>query len=77
VVYPYAAGTTYHFRVAVDVVAHKYSVYVTPPAGAETTLALNWAFRTEQNTVTDLNSWGVDVNPTAAGTTTVCNFGTQ
>ncbi len=74
---PYAAGKTYHFRVVVNVPAKTYSVFVTPPGASELLVATNFAFRTEQNTVTSLNSWAVDVNPAAAGTNTVCNFALQ
>ena len=72
---PYAAGKTYHFRVVVDVATHTYSSFVTPPGGTELTIGKNFAFRTEQNAVTSLNSVGVDVNPSSSGTTTMCNFG--
>jgi hypothetical protein len=71
----YAAGATYHFRVVVNVPAHTYSIFVTAPGGTEQLVGNGFAFRTEQNTVTSLNSWGITVN--AAGTTTVCNFGIQ
>jgi hypothetical protein len=74
---PYAAGKTYHFRVVVNVPARTYSVFVTAPGGAEQTVGSNFAFRSEQSTVTSLSSWGVDVNGGATGTTTVCNFGIQ
>ena len=54
----YAAGTSYHFRMVVDVPAKRYSVYVRPQgAGAETTLAVNYAFRTEQSGVGLLNNF--------------------
>ena len=72
---PYAGASAYHFRLAVNVAAHTYSIFVTPPGGAEQTIGTNFAFRTEQNTVTSLDNWGVNVNK--AGTTItdkVCNF---
>ncbi len=54
----YAAGTSYHFRMVVDVPAKRYSVYVRPQgAGAETTLAVDYAFRTEQSGVGLLNNF--------------------
>jgi PKD repeat protein len=55
----YTAGLRYHFRMVVDVTAHTYSVYVTPPNGTETLLAKDYAFRTEQKAVTSLGSYGV------------------
>ena len=73
-VIPYAAGKTYHFRVVVNVPSRTYSVFVTPPGSAETVVGNNFAFRTEQNTVTSLDSWGVHVDPTGVGTTTACSF---
>jgi hypothetical protein len=59
------------------VASHTYSSFVTPHGGSELTIGNNFAFRSEQATVPNLDYWGVDVNPTAAGTATVCNFGTQ
>ena len=68
---PYTAGAQYHFRMAVNPVAHTYSVWVTPPGAAETILAANYAFRTEQASVSSLNNWTLF---TDAGTHQVCNF---
>jgi len=73
-VIPYSANVTYTFRLAVDVPAHTYSVYVTEAGGAEQTVGTDFAFRTEQNTVTNLDHWSVTVDATSAGTNTVCNF---
>jgi hypothetical protein len=74
-VIPYSANVTYHFRMAVNIPAHTYSTYVTPAGGTELTVGANYAFRTEQNTVTHLDHWGVIVDTaTATGTNTVCNF---
>ena len=75
---PYTGGLTYHFRLAVNVPAHTYSIFVTPPGGSEVTIGNNYAFRLEQNTVTSLNNYGVFVGTTSAtDTLTVCNFGIQ
>jgi len=73
----YAGGSSYHFRLAIDVTAHTYSVFVTPPGGTEQTVGTNFAFRTEQNTVTSLDHWGAFVNSTSSGTLKVCNFTAQ
>ena len=54
---PYVPGAKYHFRLQVDPAAHRYSVYVTPPGAAEKTLAANYAFRSEQASVSSLNNW--------------------
>jgi len=72
-VIPYAANVKYSFRFVVDIPSHLYSVYVTPAGGVEQTVGADFAFRSEQSAVTDLNNWGVMVgSPT--GTNTVCNF---
>src|SRR2546430_3395171 len=46
---PYSGGTSYLFRLAINVTAHTYSVFVTPAGGSEQTVGTNFAFRTEQN----------------------------
>jgi hypothetical protein len=71
---PYSAGVTYHFRLAVNVATHTYSIFVRPPGGSELTVGTNFAFRTEQSGVTSLNWWGVYVNSGIPGSSTVCNF---
>ena len=70
---PYTGGQTYHFRLVVNVPAHTYSIFVTPPGMSEQIIGNNYAFRTEQNTVTSLDNYGVFVGATS-GTLTVCNF---
>src|SRR5215475_10185702 len=71
---PYSANVTYHFRLIVNVPAHSYSIFVRPAGGSELTVGTNFAFRTEQNTVTTLDWWGTVVNASTPGSTTVCNF---
>lgn len=71
---PYSANVTYHFRLVVNVPARNYSIFVTPAGGTERTVGTNFAFRTEQNTVTSLDWWGVAVNASTPGSTTACNF---
>jgi hypothetical protein len=71
---PYSANVTYHFRLAVNVPSRNYSIFVRPPGGSEQTVGTNFAFRTEQNTVTSLDWWGTVVNASTPGSTTVCNF---
>jgi hypothetical protein len=68
---PYVPGASYHFRLAVDPAAHVYSVFVTPPGGAETALATNYPFRTEQASVSGLNNRTLFAD---AGSHQVCNF---
>ena len=71
---PYSANLKYHFRMAINVPAHTYSIYVTPTGGAEQTVGADFAFRADQSTVTHLDHWGVTVDAASAGTNTVCNF---
>jgi hypothetical protein len=70
-VIPYAKGATYHFRMAVNVPANTYSVYVTPPGGSELTVGLNYGFR---KAATSLDTWNIDVNTTPGGSVTVSNL---
>jgi hypothetical protein len=70
----YSAGLTYHFRLVINVPAHTYSIFVTPPGGTELTVGKDFAFRIEQNTVTSLDHWGVEAN---TGTDKVCGFSVQ
>ena len=82
----YAAKAKYLVRMVVDVPTHTYSVFVTPPGQAEVALAQNYAFRTEQATVSSLgyenegSAFGtVAVSQTVAGTqpvagTAACPF---
>ncbi len=68
---PYQAGVTYHFRMAVNVSTHSYSIFVTAPVGAEQTVGSNFAFRSEQSKVSQLNWWGAF---SEVGTEKVCGF---
>jgi hypothetical protein len=67
----YAPGTSYHFRIDVNVPSHTYSVHVTPQGSPEITLATDYAFRTEQSGVASLDHWGMQAD---VGTHHVCNF---
>ncbi|HSX45962.1 MAG TPA: choice-of-anchor Q domain-containing protein [Candidatus Saccharimonadia bacterium] len=67
---PYTAGTSYHFKLTVNIPAHTYSVVVTPAGGTPVNLATNYAFRTEQASVTNLNNWAII---DSSGSHTVCN----
>ncbi len=69
----YSANTTYRFRLVVDVPAHRYSVYVTPQGGTEQTVATSLPFRSEQSSVSALDSRGVKVSSSSGGLT-VCSF---
>ena len=67
---PYSAGSAYHFRLAVNVTAHTYSAYVTPPGGAEKLIGSNYGFRAEQLAVASLSNLGALAD---SGSETVCN----
>jgi len=64
----WVSGDTYHFRVVVNLTASTYSVFVTPPGGAEQTLATNFAF---QASATSLDHWGFQ---DTASSLVLCNF---
>jgi endoglucanase len=71
---PYRAGTSYHFRLIVNVPQRTYSVFVTPAGGTERPVGIDYKFRTEQSAATGLDSAGVAVAATPAGTTTLCDL---
>jgi uncharacterized membrane protein len=71
---PFSAGSTYHFRLVINVPARTYSIFVTPPGGTELTIGTNFNFRSEQSTVTSLDHWGEFVNTSNPGSLTTCNF---
>ncbi|MES2694824.1 MAG: Ig-like domain-containing protein, partial [Verrucomicrobiota bacterium] len=66
----YTGGVTYRVRMVVNLAARTYSTYVTPAGGSEQTVGLNYAFRTEQNGVLQLDNLGA---VHAAGTLTLAN----
>jgi hypothetical protein len=59
---PYEAGKTFRFRLEINVSSHIYSVYVTPEGENEQVLALNYAFRTQQAAVAQLNQIAIGPN---------------
>ncbi|NLF32850.1 MAG: hypothetical protein GX591_18430, partial [Planctomycetes bacterium] len=69
----YTAQTVYHVRMVVDVPYHTYSVYVTPDGGSEVALATDYAFRTEQQSVSSLDNWTLNETQ-QTGTHTVGNL---
>jgi hypothetical protein len=68
----YSAKVSYHFRMVVNVIAHTYSVYVTPAGGTELTVGLNYAFRSTA-VVSSLDTWNLDVNATPSGCSLTAN----
>jgi hypothetical protein len=72
---PYSPNLTYAFRVVVNVPAHTYSVYVTPPGSStELTVGANYAFRTEQASVTSLNYRTARIATPSGASLMVTNF---
>ena len=67
---PYTAGTTYHFRLDVNLPARTYDIYVTPAGASERLLGSGFAFRAEQATVSVLNNLGLYAK---VGSAAVCN----
>jgi hypothetical protein len=65
---PYLPGQNYHFRLIINPTALVYSVFVTPPGSAETTLGTNFAF---QIAYSRLNYW---VLYSELGSQMICNF---
>ncbi|GAA0957435.1 hypothetical protein Vau01_100060 [Virgisporangium aurantiacum] len=53
---PWTAGQKYRIRFSVDVPAHTYSAFVTPPGGSELTIGTGLAFRSNYASVTALNN---------------------
>jgi len=68
---PYTAGTAYRFRMVVDVASHTYSVFVTPQGRSEIQLARDYAFRSDQATVTSLGHLAMYGNPGTASMTSI------
>ena len=67
----YTGGLTYHFRLVINIPAHTYSIFVTPPGSTELTVGSNFAFRSTQSTVASLDFWGTSAS---SGSDKVCNF---
>lgn len=68
---PYVPNSTYRIRMDVNVPARTFSAWVTPPGGSEQIVAQNYAFRTEQQSVTSLDNFNVEAE---IGSITACNF---
>lgn len=71
---PYSAGVVYRFRLVISLSSRTYSAYVTAGSGAEQTIGLNLAFRTEQAAVTSLDDVGMFAS---SGSQTVCAVSAQ
>ena len=51
---------SYHVRMTINVSSHRYDAYVTPAGGQEQQIASGYAFRTEQQAVTALDTWSTN-----------------
>jgi hypothetical protein len=71
---PYSAGVSYRFVKTVNLSTKRYSVTVTPKGGSTVQIARDYAFRTEQNTVTKLDRIGYFA---ATGAHSVTNVSVQ
>jgi len=67
---PYSAATTYHFIMDVNIATHTYNAYVIV-GSVQTTIGLNYAFRTQQANISSLNNVGALTSP---GTQAICNI---
>ncbi|AUX48744.1 uncharacterized protein SOCE26_102850 [Sorangium cellulosum] len=68
----YTGGATYKVRMVVDVAAKRYSAYIQPAGGSEVQIASNYAFRTEQAQVGQLDSWAL-AQAVAGATLSACD----
>jgi hypothetical protein len=73
----YSAGETLQFRLVENLPATTYSLFVTPPGGAEIPLATNLQVPSDQRGTTTLGGWGQLVNAPNGATLSVCNFSLQ
>jgi hypothetical protein len=68
----YVAGTTYLVEMQINVATKRYSMTVTPAGGSPVVIASDFAFRTEQNSVTRLANFACLTS--AGGTQTVSDL---
>lgn len=65
----YSPGSKYHFRLVVNLATRRYSAYVRQGMSAEQTVAADYAFRTEQASVSSLSNLGLYAS---TGAETIC-----
>lgn len=66
----YSAGVKYRVDLSIDIEKRTYSATVTPPGGNPVRIADNFAFRSEQASLTQLDNLGFN---SSGGTTTISN----
>lgn len=71
---PYSGNTTYHVRMVVNVSAHTYSTYVTPSGGSEVSVGLDYDFRSEQSSISSVDTWSAVVEFASSGVAEIENF---
>jgi hypothetical protein len=55
----YRSGSSYSFRVVVNVPSRKYDVYVTESGGSERQIADDFSFRSTQSNISEINYWNL------------------
>jgi hypothetical protein len=75
--FPYQAGETYHFRLVETLPAAAYSLFVTPPGGTETPLALNIQPPPSQRGASTITGLGAITHSPDNAALEVCNFTVQ
>lgn len=58
-VLPYIEAATYHVKMDVNIITHKYDVFITPLGLPTVQIATNFSFRSEQATVSQLNNLSI------------------
>lgn len=69
--YPYSTSVPYTFTISSDLSTHSYAVSVKPAGGSATVLSTGYAFRTEQASITSVDTLSMK---TTGGTLSVFNF---
>jgi hypothetical protein len=73
----FVADNTYHFRLAGNLPAATYSVFVTPPSGTEMPLGTNLQVPAGLRGITVLNGWGMLTNSPQGAVLNTCQFSLQ
>ena len=70
----YTMGKRYHIRMEINVTNHTYTIYVKPAGGSEVNLGTNYAFRTDQASVTQLTGWSLASSSLSTGSLRATNM---
>jgi hypothetical protein len=74
---PYRAGETYHFRLAEDLPAAVYSLFVTPPGGTEVLLGANLQVPADQHGAATVTGLGAVTKSPEGAALEVCSITLQ